>query len=129
MSVDYRLAPESPFPAALDDGRAVLEWALDEHVPIGLGGDSAGANIAARLAIEARDSGIAIRHQLLVYPWLDMAMSQPSIKELSDGYFLTEDLLRWFSDHYLPEGLDRRDPDNLAVAMPTIFRMWRRPPS
>jgi acetyl esterase len=110
VSVDYHLAPEYPFPAALDDGRAVLDWAVGMKVPIGLGGDSAGANVAARLAIEARDRGIAIQHQLLVYPWLDMAMSQPSINELSDGYFLTRDLLRWFSNHYLPEGLDRRDP-------------------
>jgi acetyl esterase len=110
VSVEYRLAPENPFPAALDDGRAVLDWAIGMNVPIALGGDSAGANVAARLAIEARDRGIAIRHQLLVYPWLDMAMTQHSINELSEGYFLTRDLLRWFSDHYLREGLDRKDP-------------------
>jgi acetyl esterase len=59
VSVEYRLAPEHPYPSPLDDERTVFEWAISQGLPLAVGGDSAGANIAAHLAIDARDRGIA----------------------------------------------------------------------
>src|SRR4051794_28539970 len=82
VSVDYRLAPEHPFPASVDDCWAVLEWVAANGAELGgdptriaVGGDSAGGNLAALMAIKARDAGISLRHQLLVYPVTDLTLS------------------------------------------------------
>ena len=110
VNVDYRLAPEHPFPAPLDDCFAATRWAagtLDR--PLAVGGDSAGGNLAAAVTLRARDEGLPIDFQLLVYPALDAEMSFPSTKENGEGYFLYAVDTRWFWDHYL-DGHDRRDP-------------------
>lgn len=116
VSVDYRLAPEGPFPAAVEDAWAALSWVAAHGAEIGadptwvaVGGDSAGGNLAALVAIRARDEGMALRHQLLVYPATDLTMSHPSIDSNGEGYFLTKADMLWFTDHYL--GADRQHGD------------------
>ncbi len=117
VSVDYRLAPEAPCPAGTEDSWSVLEWVAKNGAELGgdpsriaVGGDSAGGNIAALMAIQARDAGVELRHQLLVYPAVDLTMSFPSIDENGEGYLLTKDSMVWFVDHYLRGGADPKDP-------------------
>ena len=109
VSVDYGLAPEHPFPAAVDDCWAALEWVAGHASSIGgdparlaVGGDSAGGNLAAVVAVKAAQCGEpTLRHQLLVYPAVDLTASHPSIDANGEGYLLTKKSMVWFMDHYL----------------------------
>ena len=110
-SVDYRLAPENAFPTAAEDCYAALCW-LVEHAPelgvdpdrVSVGGESAGANLAAAVCLIARDRhGPALRHQWLDVPAVDSTMSQPSIRSVPDGYLLDMDVIVEFRDCYLPD--------------------------
>jgi acetyl esterase len=110
VSVDYRLAPEHRFPAAVDDCLAAVRWVASpagaatlgvDPVRLAVGGDSAGGNLAAVAAQQLRDSDPAPRFQLLVYPVTDAHLAQPSIDENADGYFLTKADMEWFRGHYL----------------------------
>jgi acetyl esterase len=114
VSVDYRLAPEHPFPAAPDDCIAVTRWVLDHAAELGgdggrvaIGGDSAGGNLAAVVAHALRGE---LSFQLLVYPATDATMSHPSIEENAEGYLLTKNAMEWFFGHYTnAAGVDRTD--------------------
>jgi len=117
VSVDYRLAPEHPFPAAYDDAVAALRWVADNGEQIGVdrhllsvGGDSAGGNLAAAVAIWARDQHAPpLRLQLLNYPALDATIDTDSYLRFADGYLLTREVMGWFYDQYVPERAHRID--------------------
>jgi acetyl esterase len=118
VSVDYRMAPEHKFPAPLDDCFAVVTWVAEHAAEIGadadrlaVGGDSAGGNLSAAVALRARDEGgPALRLQLLVYPVTDHSFDTVSYKENSEGYLLTKDMMVWFWDHYLANPSDGDNP-------------------
>jgi acetyl esterase len=114
VNVDYRLAPEHPFPAAVQDVTAVAKWVSTEIGALGgdparmaVGGDSAGGNLSAVLAHELPGT---FALQLLVYPATDLAQPHPSIEENGEGLLLTKAAMTWFNDHYLSGGTDPRDP-------------------
>jgi len=109
LAVDYRLAPEDPFPAAVEDARAALRWAFanasqldaDSH-RIGVGGDSAGGNLAAVVSqLAARDGGPEPVLQLLIYPAMDSTGGHRSRELFGEGFFLTSAHIDWFEAHYL----------------------------
>jgi acetyl esterase len=110
VSVDYRLAPEHPFPAPLDDCVAAVRWVADHAGEIGVdpdrlavGGDSAGGNLSAAVALWARDnSGPDLRLQVLVYPVTNHGYDTPSYRDNGTDYLLTRDMMEWFWNHYLP---------------------------
>lgn len=118
VSVDYRLAPEHVFPAAVDDAFAAAGWVHEHALELGgdpshiaVAGDSAGGNLAAVVAQLARDAGgPPLVFQLLVYPATDYEFSSPSMIENADGYFLTVAGMRWFYGHYLRSEADGSDP-------------------
>lgn len=118
VAVDYRLAPEHIFPAAPEDCYAALCWAtanLDSlcALPgaVSVGGDSAGGNLAAAVALMARDrSGPAIAMQLLIYPVTDATMESGSYRDNANGYLLSRTMMSWFWDHYCPDLALRADP-------------------
>ena len=110
VSVDYRMGPEHPFPAAVDDCFAAVRWLAEHGGEVGadpgriaVGGDSAGGNLAAVAALLARDEGgPALRHQLLVYPVTDYRCRGPSYERYARGYGTLEaESMRWFQRHYL----------------------------
>lgn len=108
LSVEYRKAPEQPFPAGLDDAEIALRWVIAEGAGLGLSGDriivagdSAGANIAAALALRARDAGITLGGQMLIYPATDLAHETASTAEFAQGFFLSRATLRWYIANYL----------------------------
>jgi acetyl esterase len=116
--VEYRLAPEHPFPEPLDDVLAACGWLFEsasalglDRTSVGVIGDSAGANLAAAAAILNRDGrlGAKFAAQVLIYPCLDLTREHPSHAELADGFLLTAAAYNWYVENYL-SGHDARDP-------------------
>jgi acetyl esterase len=113
IAVDYRLAPEHPFPAAVDDAVAALERIVGaagefdvDPARVAVGGDSAGGNLAAVVALHARDQGIPLRLQLLIYPAVAGAEGDyPSRTENASGYMLDAESIAWFGAAYYPDGM------------------------
>ena len=109
VSVDYRMAPEHKFPAAVDDCAAATAWAIGQAPALGIdpgrvavGGDSAGGNLAAVMALMARDGGLPkLAFQLLIYPATDMTMTTVSSQTVGPGVPLTSATMKWFIDHYM----------------------------
>ena len=117
FAIDYRLAPEARFPGAFDDVVAGLKWVAANGASIGvdssklaIGGDSAGGNLAAAVAIWARDNGgPKLRLQLLAYPVTDAVGRADSYRRYEDGYGLNAATMEWFFDHYTPDKTGRDD--------------------
>jgi acetyl esterase len=120
IAVDYRLAPEHPFPAAVEDAVAALEFVVQhaadlevDPARLAVGGDSAGGNLAAVAALHARDVGIPLRLQLLIYPAVGGAEGDyPSRVENATGYMLDAESISWFTNAYFPGGA----PDDWRAA-------------
>jgi acetyl esterase len=117
IAVDYRMGPEHRFPAAVDDSIAATRWvranagALKvDPERLAVGGDSAGGNLAAVVALAARDSGdLPIAFQLLIYPATDQRRGAPSHTSNGEGYLLTRDTISWFHDHYIADAAQDLD--------------------
>ena len=113
VSVDYRLAPEHKYPAAADDAYAALRWVADHADELGIdpsrlavAGDSAGGNLAAVVALRARDEGPPVAFQLLVYPVIDSSATRNDYASKTDnatGYFLSTLQMEWYRQQYLPD--------------------------
>jgi acetyl esterase len=124
VSVDYRLAPEHRYPAGFEDCLAATRWVADSAASLGgdaerilVGGDSAGGNLAAAVALATRETGPKLLAQFLIYPGVDFAedADYPSRVENAEGYFLTADDMFWFRSHYLPDDVDLDDPRNSPI--------------
>ena len=117
FAIDYRLAPEARFPGAFDDVVACLQWVANNGAAVGIdaaklaiGGDSAGGNLAAAVAIWARDTnGPKLKLQVLAYPVTDFVGRTASHKLFYDGYGLNTPTMEWFFDHYVPSKAERGD--------------------
>lgn len=135
VAVAYRLAPEHPFPAAVDDAYATVRWVADHAARIGgdgsrvaVAGDSAGGNLSAVTALRCRDEGApTLAFQLIINPVTDCDLDTDSYHEFADGLFLTRDQMRWYWDHYLPDPAARTHPwasplraDDLSGLPPAI---------
>jgi acetyl esterase len=131
VSVDYRLAPEAKFPAAIEDCIAATNWVAAEAATLGLdgqrmavGGDSAGGNLAAVVALHARDhGGPALRMQLLIYPATEFAMTHPSHERCGEGFLLTHPTMVWFRGAYLRSEADMADPRASPLRTPDLSRL------
>ena len=119
VNVDYRLAPEHPYPAGPDDCWVALQWAAERmpeiagrDVPLIVMGDSAGGNLSAVIAQRALQAGgPRIDCQVLVYPVTDADFDTDGYRDPANQLMLTTDAMRWFWDHYVPDPADRQDPD------------------
>ena len=117
ISVDYRTAPEHAFPAAVDDAFSATCWLLAnagrlrvDPARVSIGGEGAGGNLAAAVALTLRDGGqVRLRTQILLYPAVDLCLGGPAHGRFSDVLLLTDDTLRAFIDHYVPDAAQRRD--------------------
>ena len=127
LAIDYRLAPEHPFPAWIEDGLATFDWAVEHAAELGadparvaVSGDSAGGNIAAVIAQERRSAPAHPALQLLIYPSVDVSTPRRSHELFGDGFFLTSALIDWYAGHFLPEGEDRSDIRRSPLLAPDV---------
>jgi acetyl esterase len=115
LSVEYRKAPEHPFPGYVEDALAAYAWAKERFERVAVGGDSAGGNLAATVAIEA-DPELA----LLIYPAVDATQRRRSRELFGEGFFLTDELMEWYTGHFLPDGSDPADPRRSPIRSPRL---------
>lgn len=131
VSVDYRLAPEHPFPAGLEDCLTATRWVAENIAGLGgdprrvaVAGDSAGGNLAAAVALTATRAGSPeLAAQLLIYPGVDFRDDDslhPSRAENGEGLFLTAEDMRWFRSHYLPDAVHATDPRASVLLAPDL---------
>lgn len=119
IAVDYRMAPEHPFPAAVADSWIALQWAAEHGTEVGVdksrlavGGDSAGGNLAAVMSLRAAERGHPrLSAQVLIYPVTDSDLHSASYESNGAGHGLTRDTMRWFFEQYAPDPRSHLDPD------------------
>jgi acetyl esterase len=117
VSVDYRLAPEHTFPKAHDDAFHAIEWTIKNIGKFGgnpsaiiLAGDSAGGNLAACMAHKCKKENIKLKAQILIYPWIDGKLDNPSIHRNGKGFMLEKETMFWFQQQYTPDKKDHCNP-------------------
>lgn len=122
VSVDYRLAPDHPFPAAVEDAWAGLSWVIEHAEELGVdstsvavAGTSSGAALAAAVGLRARDEAVPLAAQVLCYPIVDHDLDRPSYGEAREGALLSRADVAWFWDQYLANPMDAENP--LAAPM------------
>jgi acetyl esterase len=133
LSVDYRLAPETTFPGAVNDAYAATLWAAKNATElridpgaIAVGGDSAGGNLAAVLAQLSHDSGeFHVALQVLIYPCTDLSREYPSYVRNAAGYMLTRAAMNWFISTYVPNAADRLDARASPMLRPNLAGLAR----
>jgi acetyl esterase len=131
VSIDYRLAPEHPFPAGFEDCLAATRWVADNIATLGgdaarllVGGDSAGGNLSAVVCLMARDEGgPSPAMQLLLYPACDALGGQTSRETFAKGFLLTRNDMEWFEAHYLPDGCEHDDPRVSIMRAPDVANL------
>jgi len=131
VAVDYRMAPEHRFPTAVDDAIAATAWVRRQASELGVdaarlavGGDSAGGNLAAVVAIAARDAGdLPIAYQLLIYPATDMRRGHPSHSANGSGYLLTTETISYYHDHYIVDPAHDLDWRASPLLHPDLSRL------
>ncbi|AJE23947.1 alpha/beta hydrolase [Azotobacter chroococcum] len=126
-SVDYRLAPDTAFPAGIEDAEDSLRWISQNAASFGgdatrlaVAGNSSGGNFAAVVAQWARDQQIVLSHQLLLFPVADGSREAPSYAAFAQGYFLTTDMMRWFWRNYLVDAGQAHDPQVSPLLQPNL---------
>lgn len=124
-SVDYRLAPEHPFPAGLEDSLAVLNCALQQAdgLPVVVVGDSAGANLATVAAMEVVENTAGLYGQVLVYPAVDCDLQRSSYQQFGEGHFLTTAMMEWFWGHYVADPQARIQPKVSPIRSQKLARL------
>ncbi len=117
VSVDYRLAPEHPFPAAVEDAYAATRWVQENAAELGIdanriavAGDSAGGNLATVVCQMARKTDLDLVFQVLIYPVVQIHAETASMAAFAEGYLLERRTMDWFMDQYIPQGTDSADP-------------------
>jgi len=128
LAIDYRLAPENPYPAAVEDAWAGLNWLHDHAADLGadagriaVGGDSSGGNLSAVLAQRSRDrDGPKLAAQVLIYPVTDCDFDTPSYRDAATGYGLTRDSMLWYWNQYLPDQARRVSPEASPLRAPDL---------
>ncbi|NNM32623.1 MAG: alpha/beta hydrolase, partial [Gemmatimonadetes bacterium] len=125
VAIEYRLAPEHPHPAAIEDAWAATAWARERWKgPLAVGGDSAGGHLAITVAATAKTRGLSLAAQVLIYPVTDLSnLDTESYETFAEGYWLTRDAMVWFRDHLLPEGHPPTDPMVSPLLRPDVSGM------
>lgn len=130
LSIDYRLAPEHPFPAAVEDAVAAFAWAAEHAAELGadpariaVGGDSAGGNLSAAVCLQTRGDGPQPAMQMLLYPVTDAVGGQASRDVFAEGFLLTRNDMDWFEGHYIPDGCDEGDPRISMMRAPDVSNL------
>jgi acetyl esterase len=126
VAVDYRLAPEHRYPAAVDDAWTAFRWAQERFDRLAVGGDSAGGHLSATVARRARDAGVALALQVLVYPATDYGCGWPSYRQYTTGPAFHTAQMRWFWEQFLDDPARASEPDcsplraNLSGVAPAL---------